>query len=64
MTINIPVEVSFDSIADILDDLDKLQTYKLYEGSDELLVTKADVCDVLARHLVVQEMRGEQDEDR
>ena len=55
MTINIPVEVKFDSISDILDDLDKLQTYKLYEGSDEILVNKADVADVLARHLVVQE---------
>ena len=55
MTLNIPVEVKFDSISDILDDLDKLQTYKLYEGSDEILVNKADVADVLARHLVVQE---------
>lgn len=58
MTINIPVEVNFDSISDILDDLNKLQTYKLYEGSDEILVNKADVADVLARHLEVKGKRG------
>lgn len=57
MKLKIPIEVDFDDIQSLFDDINHLQTYKLFEGSDELMVCLEDVADVLVKHIKAKEKR-------
>ena len=47
----IKVKVELDGIDEILQELQELQTYKLFETDEMLLVSRADVAEILARHV-------------
>ena len=47
----IKVKVELDGIDEILQELQELQTYKLFETDEMLLVSRSDVADILARHV-------------
>lgn len=47
----IKVKMELDGIDEILQELQELQTYKLFETDEMLLVSRADVADILARHV-------------
>lgn len=47
----IKVKVELDGIDEILQELQELQTYKLFETDEMLLVSRADVADILTRHV-------------
>lgn len=51
MKLSIPIEVDFDNMKSLLDDLGKLQTYKLFEGDEMVLVSLDDVAEVLMNHV-------------
>ena len=53
MKIELPIKikVELDGIDEILQELQELQTYKLFETDEMLLVSRADVADILARHV-------------
>lgn len=55
MKLEIPIIVGFDNIESLLDDLKKLQTYKLSEGDEMVLVDIEDVADVLVKHIKAKE---------
>ena len=57
MKLNIPVEVVFDDISSVADELGKLQTYKLGKGDDMTLVNIDDVRGVLMRHVKAREAK-------
>ncbi len=57
MKLNIPVEVVFDDISSVVDELGKLQTYKLGKGDDMTLVNIDDVRGVLMRHVKAREAK-------
>ena len=57
MKLNIPVEVVFDDISSVVDELGKLQTYKLCKGDDMTLVNVDDVRGVLMRHVKAREAK-------
>lgn len=57
MKLNIPVEVVFDDISSVVDELGKLQTYKLGKGDDMTLVNVDDVRGVLMRHVKAREAK-------
>ena len=51
MKLEIPIIVGFDDLESLLDDLKKLQTYKLFEGDEMVLVDIEDVAKVLMKHV-------------
>ena len=51
MKLEIPIIVGFDDMESLLDDLKKLQTYKLFEGDEMVLVDIEDVAKVLMDHV-------------
>ena len=53
MKIELPIKINveLDGIDEILQELQELQTYKLFETDEMLLVSRADVADILARHV-------------
>lgn len=51
MKLEIPIIVGFDDLESLLDDLKKLQTYKLFEGDEMVLVDIEDVAKVLMDHV-------------
>lgn len=51
MKLEIPIIVGFDDMESLLDDLKKLQTYKLAEGDEMVLVDIEDVAKVLMDHV-------------
>lgn len=51
MKLNIPIEVVFDDLNSMIDELGKLQKYKFGEGDDMTLVDVCDVADILMRHV-------------
>lgn len=55
MKLEIPIIVGFDDMESLLDDLKKLQTYKLSEGDEMVLVDIEDVADVLVKHIKAKE---------
>lgn len=55
MKLEIPIIVGFDNMGSFLDDLKKLQTYKLFEGDEMVLVDIEDVTDVLVKHIKAKE---------
>ena len=57
MELKIPIEIVFDDVNSVIDELGKLQTYKLFEGDDMILVDVDDVVDVLTRHVMAREAK-------
>lgn len=57
MKLNIPIEIVFDDVHSVIDELGKLQKYKLCEGDDMTLVDVDDVADVLTRHVKAKEAK-------
>ena len=53
MKIELPIKikVEIDGIDELIQELQELQTYKLFETNDMVLVNRADVADILARHV-------------
>lgn len=47
----IKIKVELDGIDEIIQELQELQTYKLFETDEMLLVSRADVAEILARHV-------------
>lgn len=64
MKLKIPVEVDLNGIDSIVDEIKRLQTYKLFEGDDMVLVNLDDVAEILMNHIEAkrksepQEMNG------
>lgn len=48
---NIVVKCDFDNIQQIIDEVKGLQTYKLSENDDMILIDRAELVDILAKHL-------------
>jgi hypothetical protein len=61
MELKIPIEVDFDDLKSLLDDLGKLQKYKLFEGDKMVLVDVDDVADVLVKHIKAKGARPDFD---
>lgn len=57
MELKIPIEIVFDDVNGVIDELGKLQRYKLCEGDDMTLVDVDDVVDVLTRHVMAREAK-------
>lgn len=57
MKLNIPIEVVFDDLNSMIDELGKLQKYKFGEGDDMTLVDVCDVADILMRHVKAREAK-------
>ena len=51
MKLEIPVKADFDNIQDMVDEIKKLQTYKLFEGDDMVLVNLDAVVAVMTNHV-------------
>ena len=51
MKLEIPIKVDIDDMESLIDDLGHLQTYKLFEGADQILVDVDDVIKVLQSHV-------------
>lgn len=49
----ITVEARFDKIEAIVDEINSLQIYKLFEDDDMVLINRAEVDEILARHVEV-----------
>lgn len=47
----VTVNAEFDNILDVASEIGELQTYKLSEDSDMLLVSLDDVAEVLRKHI-------------
>lgn len=48
---NITVKCDFDDIQQIIDEVKELQTYKLFEGDDMILINRAELVEILLKHL-------------
>lgn len=57
MELKIPIEIVFDDVNSVIDELGKLQKYKLGEGDDMTLVDVCDVADILMRHVKAREAK-------
>ena len=51
MKLEIPVKVYFDDVQGMIDEVKKLQTYKLFEGDDMVLVDLDAVVAIMANHV-------------
>lgn len=51
MKLKIPVEFDLNGIDGIIDEIKCLQTYKLFEGDDMVLVSLDDVAEILINHI-------------
>ena len=49
--LKIPIEVKLDDFKAVIEEIKNLQTYKLYEDDDMVLVDRGKVADVLANHV-------------
>ena len=49
--LTVTINAKLDNILDVAKDIAKLQTYKLFEDDDMLLVERDDVVEVLKRHI-------------
>lgn len=49
------IEGTFDDIQAVVDDIKKLQTYKMFPGDPELYVLRSDVTEVLCKHVAIKE---------
>lgn len=57
MELKIPIEIVFDDVNSVIDELGELQKYKLGEGDDMTLVDVDDVADLLTRHVMAREAK-------
>ena len=57
MELKIPIEIVFDDVNSVIDELGELQKYKLGEGDDMTLVDVDDVADVLTRRVMAREVK-------
>lgn len=51
MKLEIPVKVYFDDVQGMIDEIKRLQTYKLFEGDDMVLVDLDAVVAIMANHV-------------
>ena len=51
MKLEIPVKADFDDIQDMIDEIKRLQTYKLFEGDDMVLVDIDAVVAIMVNHI-------------
>ena len=51
MKLEIPVDVDLNGIDGLVDEIKCLQTYKLAEGDDMILVSRDDVAEILINHI-------------
>ncbi len=51
MKLEIPIKVDFDDIQDMVDEIKRLQTYKLFEGDDMVLVDLNAVVAIIVNHI-------------
>ena len=49
--LKVKIETDLGPIEDLLEAINAMQTYKLFENDDMLLVDKADLCEILVRHV-------------
>ncbi len=54
MKLEIPIKVELKGIDELIEELKALQTYKLSEDDDMLLVSLDDVAEVFANHVVAK----------
>ena len=48
---SITVKCDFDDIQQIVDEIKELQTYKLFEDDDMILINRAELVKILLKHL-------------
>lgn len=60
MKLEIPITVEFDDVWEMVDEIKALQTYKLSEDDDMLLVDREDVADILKKHVMAKPKQPEQ----
>lgn len=58
--IEIPIRVYMGKIEEIINELKHLQTYKLFEGDDKVLINRDDVIKIFANHLCTEILSGTQ----
>ena len=58
-TFNVQVKVDFDYMKALLDDIENLQAYKLFEGDDMVLVNIEDIKGILTKHVKAKEIQLE-----
>ena len=51
MKLETSIKVDFDDIQDMIDEIKRLQTYKLFEGDDMVLVDLDAVVAIMANHV-------------
>ena len=56
--IEIPIRVYMGEIEEIINELKYLQTYKLFEGDNEVLINCNDVIKIFANHLRTEILSG------
>lgn len=56
--IEIPIRVYMGEIEEIINELKHLQTYKLSEEDDEVLINRDDVIKIFANHLRTETLSG------
>lgn len=56
--IEIPIRVYMGEIEEIINELKHLQTYKLFEGDDEVLINRDGVIKIFANHLRTETLSG------
>ena len=59
MKLEIPVKVYFNDVQDMIDEIKKLQTYKLVEGDTMVLVDLDAVVTVMANHVKADEYKAD-----
>lgn len=58
--IEIPIRVYMGEIEEIINELKHLQTYKLFEEDDKVLINRDDVIKIFANHLRTETLSGAQ----
>lgn len=56
--LEIPVRVYMEEFEEIINELKHLQTYKLFEGDDKVLINCDDVVEIFADHLRAEILSG------
>ena len=45
------ITISFDNIKAIIEEIENLQTYKLFENDDMILIDRTELVDILSKHV-------------
>lgn len=56
--LEVPIRVYMEELEEIINELKDLQTYKLAEGDDKVLVNRNDVIKIFANHLRTEVFSG------